>query len=103
MKITFLRTADRPLSKPFAGLGTAYILDTFPIVRRKDEAHTAEKNSAGEVIKPGRYITKDTILEIYDALAESMKSGQPYQTRLDPPPGDMRACHSPKPADLSVP
>ncbi len=72
---------------------TAYILDTFPIVRRKDEARTEETNPAGEVNKPGRYITKDTILEIYDALAESMKSGQPYQTRLTPPPADPRCCH----------
>ena len=65
----------------------AYILDTFPIVRRKDEARTEEINAAGEVIKPGRYITKDTILEIYDALAESQRTGQQYQARLNPPPG----------------
>jgi hypothetical protein len=70
-----------------------YILDTFPIVKRKDEARTEQKNAAGEVVKPGRYITKDTILEIYDALAESMKTGTPYQTRLDPPPADPRCCH----------
>lgn len=74
----------------------AFIMDTFPIVRRKDEARTEETNPAGEVIKPGRYITKDTILEIYDALAESMKSGQPYQTRLDPPPADPSCCHPPR-------
>ena len=52
-----------------------YIMETFPIVRRKDEAAY------------GSYRTKDTILEIYDALADSMRTGQPYQTRLDPPPG----------------
>ena len=34
----------------------AYILDQFPIVRRKDEAAF------------GRYRTKDRILEIYDAM-----------------------------------
>ena len=28
-------------------------------IRRKDEARTAEKNAAGEVVKPGRYRTKD--------------------------------------------
>ena len=55
---------------------TAYILDTFPIVRRKDEAKYN-----------GEYKTKTTILEIYDALAESTRTGQPYQTRLDPPSG----------------
>jgi hypothetical protein len=52
-----------------------YIMDTFPIVRRKDE--TAQ----------GEYRTKRVILEIYDAMAESIRAGQPYQTRLDPPPG----------------
>ena len=47
-----------------------YILDTFPIVRRKDEA------------AHGEFRTKRVILEIYDEMA----SGRPYQTRLDPPP-----------------
>ena len=30
---------------------------------------------------------KRVILEIYDAMAEAIRTGQPYQTRLDPPPG----------------
>jgi hypothetical protein len=64
----------------------AYIMDTFPIVKRKDE----EKFN-------GDYRTKRTILEIYDALAESMKAGKAYQTRLDPPPADRRCCHPAKP------
>ena len=64
-----------------------YIMDTFPIVRRKDIARTQVKNAAGEVTSEGTYITKDTILEIYDAMAEAIRTGQPYQTRLDPPPG----------------
>ncbi|MDS4054960.1 Eco57I restriction-modification methylase domain-containing protein [Accumulibacter sp.] len=54
----------------------AYIMDTFPIVRRKDE----EKYD-------GDYRTKRVILEIYDATQEAIRTGQPYQTRLDPPPG----------------
>ena len=62
----------------------AYIMDTFPIVRRKDEEKWAE------------YRTKRVILEIYDALAESIRAGQPYQTRLDPPPADPRCCHPPR-------
>jgi hypothetical protein len=69
------------------------MMDTFPIVKRKDEARTEQKNAAGEVVKPGRYITKDTILEIYDALIESIRTGTPYQTRLNPPPADPRCCH----------
>src|SRR5690606_10009811 len=54
----------------------AYIMDTFPIVRRKDE----EKYG-------GDYRTKRVILEIYDAMQEAIRTGQPYRTRLDPPPG----------------
>ena len=51
----------------------AYIMDTFPIVRRKDE--TAY----------GEYRTKRVILEIYDAMARTMETGEPYRTLLDPP------------------
>jgi hypothetical protein len=60
----------------------AYIMDTFPIVRRKDQ----EKFD-------GDYRTKRIILEIYDAMAEAMRTGQSYQTRLDPPPADPRVAH----------
>jgi hypothetical protein len=62
-----------------------YIMDTFPIVRRRDE----EKYD-------GDYRTKRVILEFYDAIQESMHTGKPYQTRLDPPPADPR-CRHPKP------
>lgn len=62
----------------------AYIMDTFPICRRKDDQ------------KWGEYRTKRVILEIYDALAESLRTGQPYQTRLDPPPADPRVAHQPR-------
>lgn len=61
-----------------------YIMDTFPIVKRKDEA------------KYGEYRTKRTILEIYDAMQHAITTGQPYQTRLDPPPADRRCCHPEK-------
>ncbi len=54
----------------------SYIMDTFVIVRGKDE----EKYK-------GDYRTKRVILEIYDAMQEAMRTGRPYQTRLDPPPG----------------
>jgi hypothetical protein len=53
----------------------AYILDTFPIVRRKDEETY------------GEYRTRRVILEIYDAMLEAIRTGRPYQTRLNPPPG----------------
>jgi hypothetical protein len=51
-----------------------YVMDTFPIVKRKDEA------------AHGDYCTKRRILEAYDAIAEAIRTGTPYQTRLDPPP-----------------
>jgi hypothetical protein len=62
-----------------------YIMDTFRILRERDE-----KNYDGD------YRTKRAILEIYDEMAESIRTGQPYQTRLDPPPADPRCCHPPK-------
>jgi hypothetical protein len=53
----------------------AYILDQFPIVRQKDEqAH-------------GSYRTRERILAIYDAMLAAQRSGHPYQTTLNPPPG----------------
>lgn len=61
-------------------------LDTFPIVKRKDEA------------AHGTYRTKDTILEIYAALAEAQRTGQPYNTRLNPPPADPRVAHPMRPS-----
>ena len=60
-----------------------YIMDEFPIVRRKDEA------------KHGEYRTKRMILEIYDRMAEAVASGQPCKTTLDPPPGHPSLCHDP--------
>ncbi|MBX6721935.1 MAG: hypothetical protein IRY92_01655 [Dactylosporangium sp.] len=52
-----------------------YIMDTFKVVRQKDEqAH-------------GEYRTKRLILERYDAMADAIRTGRPYQTPLDPLPG----------------
>jgi hypothetical protein len=63
----------------------SYIMDTFPIVKRKDES------------KHGHYRTQATILQIYDALGEAMQTGKPYQTLLNPPPADAACCHPPRP------
>jgi hypothetical protein len=62
----------------------AYVMDTFWVVRDRDvRAH-------------GEYRTKRVILEIYDDLAQAMASGEPYETRLDPPPADPRVAHRPR-------
>jgi hypothetical protein len=51
-----------------------YILETFFIVKRKDEqAH-------------GEYRTKRVTLDIYNVMQQAMETGIPYHTRLDPPP-----------------
>jgi hypothetical protein len=61
-----------------------YIMETFPIVKRKDEQ------------KYGEYRTKRVILEIYDEMRRAMKTGEAYRTRLVPGPGDRAVAHEPK-------
>ncbi|MDQ1308488.1 MAG: hypothetical protein QG671_4322 [Actinomycetota bacterium] len=48
-----------------------YIMETFPIVKRKD------------VAAHGEYRTKRLILEIYDAMAEAEATGVPYASPFD--------------------
>ncbi len=62
-------------------------METFPIVKRKDIKRTTLVDDSGQITQPGTYITKDTTLAIYDAMSKSIRTGQPYQTRLSPPPG----------------
>src|SRR5262245_38687959 len=50
------------------------MLETFPIVKRKDEQ------------AQGEYRTKHVILDIYDAMQQTMEMGTPYHTRLAPQP-----------------
>lgn len=52
-----------------------YIMDTFPIVKRKDEKQF------------GEYRTKRRILEIYDQMTQCLQSGTEYRSTLNPPPG----------------
>ena len=66
------------------GLGrddAAYVLDTFPVVRKRDEA------------QHGEYRTARVILEVYDRMADAARTGVPYATLLDPPPADPRVAH----------
>jgi hypothetical protein len=61
-----------------------YILETFPIVKKNDEkAH-------------GEYRIKRVVLEIYDAMAEAIRTGKPYETRVNPPPADAQVAHPPR-------
>ncbi|MGA5305857.1 Eco57I restriction-modification methylase domain-containing protein [Nucisporomicrobium flavum] len=53
-----------------------HVLESFPIVKRKDIAGC------------GEYSTKKRILEIFDAMASAVKCGYQYETVVDPPPGN---------------
>lgn len=59
------------------------VLQSFRVINRRD------------LDKHGRYYTSDTIMAIYDALAEAARSGQSYRTCLDPPPADPLVAHRP--------
>jgi len=58
-----------------------YIMETFPIVKRKDEQQFRE------------YRTRRVILEIYDEMKRAMDAGEPYLTGLEPPPADQSVAH----------
>jgi hypothetical protein len=60
-----------------------YLLETFPIVKRKD------------IVKHGSYRTKELILDVYDRMNKAIETGDPYKTILDPPPADPSLCHPP--------
>lgn len=48
-----------------------YIMETFPIVKRKD------------VAAYGEYHTKRLILGVFDQMAEAIRTGTPYSSPLD--------------------
>lgn len=61
----------------------AYVIDTFPIIRRRDEK------------QHGEYRTKRVILDRYDALQTAAAAGKPYATVLAPPPAHPSRRHPP--------
>ena len=85
-----IASISKSFSTPRSAL--SYILDTFSIVRSKDEKQY------------GEYRTKRVILEIYDEMRSVATTGEPYRTVLDPSPADPSCCHSPRIAvvDLSA-
>jgi hypothetical protein len=68
---------------------TAYVLDTFPVVRKNDEkAHD------------GKYRTQRLILECYDAMAKAALTGKSYETLLAPPPAAPQVAHPRRDAEV---
>lgn len=49
-----------------------YVMDTFPIVKRKDEA------------AHGSFVTKKRILAVYNDMQIAIDSGEPYESPLEP-------------------
>ena len=78
------RTASDALKShlPTPNHAVSHILETFPIVKRKD------------LESFGNYRTKDTILEIYEAMNAAIRTSEPYETRLSPPPAAPSCRHS---------
>jgi hypothetical protein len=52
-----------------------HVMRSFEALRRREERQV------------GEFRTKRLILERYDAMAEAARTGHPYETVLDPPPG----------------
>ena len=52
-------------------------MDTFRCVKRREDKPQTSASSA----------PSELILNVYDAMAEAIRTGVPYQTILDPPPG----------------
>lgn len=81
-----------------------YIMETFPIVKRKDIKATSDENGEG-----GEYITKKIILEMYDQMGQLPTMAVPapkdehstydvpdvsqWVTWLNPPPADESVAH----------
>jgi phage repressor protein C with HTH and peptisase S24 domain len=62
-----------------------YVLDQFPIVKRRDED------------RYGEYRTARLVLDAYDRMADAAATGTPYRTLLAPPPADPSVAHPPRP------
>lgn len=63
---------------------SAYILDTFSIVRKNDEK------------THGNYRTKQKILEIHQAMSEAIQQKSTYKSLITPPPADPSQAHAQK-------
>ena len=67
--------------------GSAIVGRTAP--RPRHSSRNLPRDGARSAIDLRRISTIVSI-EIYDAMAEATRSAQPYRTRLDPPPADLR-------------
>ena len=85
------QAAALPQPFPTPRYAVSYIVDTFRIVKRKDEAKFN-----------GEDRTKRTMCELYATLVASSQTSQPYQTRLEPSPADPPHCHPTKSENMKT-
>ncbi|HBE03128.1 MAG: hypothetical protein A2096_11790 [Spirochaetes bacterium GWF1_41_5] len=74
----------------------SYILDPVDIYGNDFPGETFRVLKEKEIAIYSEYRTKKVILEIYDEMKKATESGTEYKTRLNPPPGDVRASHGQK-------
>jgi hypothetical protein len=65
----------------FAEDDVEHVMESFPIVKRRDEERF------------GSYRTKTLILDAYRRMRNAIENGTRYETTLDPPPADPRVAH----------
>jgi hypothetical protein len=73
-----------------------YILDPADVYGEDFPSETFRVLKNNEIKKYGEYCTQRLVLQSYDAMAEAIRTGTPYQTLLDPPPADPRVTHPPR-------
>ena len=87
ISLSYLSCIGLPLAAYFHLYGIEhddmdYMMETFPIVKRKDEKLL------------GAYRTKRVIVEMYDQMRRTMELGEAYRMRLVP--GDRAVAHAPR-------
>ncbi len=65
----------------------AYIMETFPIVKKKDLKATTQKDAEGNILKKGTYRTKRRILDLYDQMLQARREKTEWKSPLTPAPG----------------
>lgn len=74
----------------------AYIMETFPIVKKKDIKATTQKDEEGNVLKKGTFRTKRRILDLYDQMLQARHSGTEWVSPLATSPASFRVSHPPR-------
>ena len=78
-RVKRLQQPQFPEMLPATRDAVPYIVETFPIIKRNDINRTTISDKSCNIVQSGTYIC--------DAMNESIRTGIPDETRLDPPLG----------------